>query len=376
MAGTDNGDFGCWRDGNRFELLVDGGVFLPTMLDAIGQARQRILLELYLMESGRTADRFIEALTTAARRGVAVHLLLDDFGSHGLRTADRQRLVDAGVELCFYNPIRPGKRRRNLFRDHRKLLLIDNHTAFTGGFGITDEFNPETSPAPWRETAVRIEGEVLHDWQQVFLRNHARWSQRPLALLPATPRGDMRGRVAESVSLQRSTIRRHLRRSIRRARRRVWIATAYFIPSRRLRRALAHAARRGLDVRLLLPGPLTDHPAVRHAGRRFYTRLLRAGVRIHEYQPRFTHQKVALCDDWVVIGSSNLDRWNLRWNLEASQEILDAGFASQVADMFEHDLAESREILLERWLARPAHERFAEWFFGSLDLLSERWLGR
>ena len=204
MADTEIPDFGHWRDGNQFELLVDGGAFLPAMLDAIGQARQRILLELYLMESGRTADRFIDALTTAAGRGVAVHLLLDDFGSHGLRPADRRRLVDAGVELCFYNPIRPGKRRRNLFRDHRKLLLIDDRLAFTGGFGITDQFDPETDPAPWRETAVRIEGEVLLDWQQLFLRNHARWSRRPLARLPVRPRGEMRGRVAGSVSLKRS----------------------------------------------------------------------------------------------------------------------------------------------------------------------------
>jgi phosphatidylserine/phosphatidylglycerophosphate/cardiolipin synthase-like enzyme len=155
----------------------------------------------------------------------------------------------------------------------------------------------------------------------------------------------------------------------------VWFSTAYFVPSRSVLRALQRAAARGVDVRLLLPGPYTDHPAVRHAGRRFYGRLLRHGVRIHEYQPRFLHAKSVLCDHWVSIGSSNLDRWNLRWNLEANQEVDDAGFAAQVQAMFERDFADSLEIRYPEWHRRGLRERLREHLWGRVDMLLES-LGR
>jgi phosphatidylserine/phosphatidylglycerophosphate/cardiolipin synthase-like enzyme len=135
---------------------------------------------------------------------------------------------------------------------------------------------------------------------------------------------------------------------------------------------LARAARRGVDVRLLLPGPHTDHPAVRHAGRRFYRRLLAAGVRIYEYQPRFQHAKVSLIDDWVAIGSSNLDRWNLRWNLEANQEIDAPDFAAATAAMFTTDFSASHEYQAHTWGRRGHWSRFAERFWGAVD----RWLDR
>jgi phosphatidylserine/phosphatidylglycerophosphate/cardiolipin synthase-like enzyme len=162
---------------------------------------------------------------------------------------------------------------------------------------------------------------------------------------------------------------------IRSAERTVWLATAYFIPAWRIRRALRNAARRGVDVRLLLPGPHTDHPAIRHAGRRFYGRLLANGVRIFEYQPRFLHSKVFLCDHWVSIGSSNLDRWNLRWNLEANQEIDDSAFAGQVRAMFEADFRESIECRYAQWRKRPWSARARERLWGRVDLWLHR-LGR
>jgi phosphatidylserine/phosphatidylglycerophosphate/cardiolipin synthase-like enzyme len=147
------------------------------------------------------------------------------------------------------------------------------------------------------------------------------------------------------------------------------------VPSLRLRHVLRGAARRGVDVRLLLPGPITDHPAVRFAGRRFYASLLGAGVRIFEYQPRFLHGKMLLCDDWVSLGSSNLDRWNLRWNLEGNQEILSAEFAQQAIALFERDFALSEECRIEAWQTRSYYYRWLEWFWGQIDALLD-WLGR
>ncbi len=368
-----------WRDGNRFDLLVDGREFFPPMLEAVERARRHVLLEIYLFESGAVATRFIDAFVRAAGRSVTVKLLLDDFGALRLSRDDRQRLVRGGVEVLFYNPIRFRKHLRNMFRDHRKLLIVDGEVAFVSGAGIADEFDPPDRPQQgWRETALRIRGPVLADWQHLFLRPWNRNAPVPLDLpVPAPPaaKNGMRGRVAVNTALTVQDIKRSLYNQVRHARTRVWISTAYFAPSRKVRRALRQAARRGVDVRLLLPGPYTDHPAVRHAGRRFYGRLLRAGVRIFEYQPRFLHAKTVLCDRWVSLGSSNLDRWNLRWNLEANQEVDAAAFAAAAHAMFEEDFRNSIECRHEDWLRRPWRARLRERFWGRVDMWLEG-LGR
>ena len=148
--------------------------------------------------------------------------------------------------------------------------------------------------------------------------------------------------------------------------------TACFVPLGRLLRALRLAARRGVDVRLLVPGPETDHPSIRYAGRRHFYPLLRAGVRIFEYQPRFLHAKVLLCDGWVSLGSSNVDRWNLRWNLEGNQEIEDSLFAHDVRELFENDLQDSTECVLQDWRSRSWVGRWQEWFWGHVEGLIEK----
>jgi len=365
-----------WRAGNRIQLLVDGARFVPAMVSAIEGAERHVLLEIYLFESGRLADRFCRALVEAAERGVTVCCLLDDFGARGLSTADRHRLTGAGVRLTFYNPLRYGELRRNLMRDHRKLLVVDGETAFTGGAGITDDFySTDPTHTTWHEVMVAIRGPCVADWHALFARTWERAAGQPLALTappPASNTGSgVPGRVTSNTP-QRMEIKRSLLKRIRGAERRVWIATAYFIPSWKIRRALRRAAQEGIDVRLLLPGRHTDHPAVRHAGRRFYGRLLSGGVRIFEYRPRFLHAKVALCDDWCSTGSSNIDRWNLRWNLEANQEIDTPVFADQVARLFTDDFLEADEITYEQWRNRPWHRRLLEQFWGRVDLLLER----
>jgi phosphatidylserine/phosphatidylglycerophosphate/cardiolipin synthase-like enzyme len=354
-----------WHRGNYFRLLVDGDVFFAAMLASIAAAQHYVLLEMYLFESGRTADRFIAALVDATERGVVVHLLLDGYGALRLSRKDRQRLVAGGVELAIYNPLRLGRWQHNLFRDHRKLLLVDGVVAFTGGAGIADEFDPDLKPGShWHETMLEVRGPVVHDWQTLFVEVWNRWSDRGLQLpslpRPEEPRGQ-RGRVVAQRSFpgRSEVMRSHISR-IRGGRRRVWLATAYFVPSWKLRRALRRAAVKGADVRLLLPGPVMDHPAVRQLACRNYESLLRAGVRIFEYQPRFLHAKVLLCDDWVSIGSSNLDRWNYRWNLEANQELADAEIADQVQALFETDFVHCLEIGYADWRHRSWIRRLRE----------------
>ena len=365
-----------WRGGNRFHLLVDGQQFYPAMLDAIATAENHVLLEMYLMESGKVADRFISALLAAAARGVAVYVLLDDFGSLGLQRKDRERLQRGNIIVTYYNRLRYGELQHNFFRDHRKLLAVDGRLAFVGGAGITDEFDSPQSPErDWRETMVGVEGPVIVDWQRLFCETWRHVTGDHLSF-PTSVKPDMagiqRGRVNHSRGIFYPEIKRTVLNRTRTARKRIWLATAYFVPSLKLRRSLRHAARRGVDVRLLLPGDHTDHPAVRHAGRRFYSRLLRHGIRIFEYQPRFTHSKVVVCDEWVSIGSSNIDRWTMRWNLEANQEIDDTSFAEQACLMLEQDFRNSREYLFSEWRNRPLYKRLTETFWGWVDVWLER----
>ena len=260
------------------------------------------------MESGEVSDRFIMALASAQQRGVKVYMLLDDYGSHYLHTDDRETLWEADVQLAFYNPFHFRKLCQNLRRDHRKLLLIDGELAFVGGAGITDEFmqlhHPENN---WHEVMLKIEGPVIQDWLDLFSRT---WQQATRTPCPHTAHQapslseDQLGRVSIAEGRGRQEINRSLIKRSRTAERRVWISTPYFIISRKLRHTLRRIARQGVDVRVLVPGPISDHPWVRHASRGYYLRLLRQGVRIFEYQPRFLHAKIQLCDNWVSIGSS------------------------------------------------------------------------
>ena len=371
-----------WRSGGRYQLLVDGPQFFPVMLDAINAAQFYVCLESYLMESGEVSDRFIMALASAQQRGIKIYMLLDDYGSHYLNTADRQRLWEAGVQLAFYNPIRYGKLYQNLRRDHRKLLLIDGQLAFVGGAGITDEFMQLQRPEKnWHEVMLKIEGPNIQDWLDLFSRT---WQQTtripcPHAAHHTSPfKENQLGRVSIAEGRSHQEINRALIKRCRTAERRVWISTPYFIVSRKLRHTLRRIARHGVDVRILVPGPISDHPWVRHASRGYYLRLLRQGVRIFEYQPRFLHAKIQLCDNWISIGSSNLDRWNQHWNIDANQEVDDPQFAAQVEAFFVRDFSHSEEILYQNWIIRPRWQRLREWFWGRfvhlLEILSRKQL--
>jgi len=367
-----------WRSGNTFELLIDGPQFFPRMLEAIAAAQSQVDLELYLVETGTCADAVVEALVRAAERGVNVRCLFDGYGSLAFGHGLRQRLIMAGVEVRLYNAVSLRRGLRNLYRDHRKLLLVDQRLGVVGGTGVTDQFwLPGETTSEWHEVMVLMQGPLVADWQMLFDRqwraNLRRTAWRPATHfgLPHLPRipvtGHGLGRVAYADSRQHRDILQSLVRALHSGKQRIWLATPYFLPTWSVRRSLRRAAARGVDVRLLLTGPRTDHPSVRYAGHRYYPRLLRAGVKIFEYQPCFLHLKMVLVDDWVSVGSCNFDHWNLRFNLEANLEGVDAGLTRQVQASFEHDFAASHLISLDAWHARPLWRRVQQRIWGWVD---------
>ena len=376
-----------WRSDNQFELLIDGPQFFPRMLAAIEQAQEQIDLELYLVEAGDCAETIVQALEQAAWREVRVRCLFDGYGSLGLSLGLRRRLTEAGVELRYYNPLSWRRGLNNLYRDHRKLLLVDQQLAVVGGTGVTDEFwRPSENTCDWHEVMVEIQGPLVLDWQMLFDRQwRANISRKAwksvthfgLARLPKVPdEGQGMGRVAYADAHQHRDILQSLVRAINSAKQRIWLATPYFLPTWSVRRSLRRAAARGVDVRLLLTGPRTDHPSVRYAGHRYYPRLLKSGVQILEYQPRFLHLKMVLIDDWVSIGSCNFDHWNLRFNLEANLEAIDPALTQAVAASFINDFAQSQPISLQDWQSRPLWKRVQQRIWGWVDRVVVNILGR
>jgi phosphatidylserine/phosphatidylglycerophosphate/cardiolipin synthase-like enzyme len=348
------------------------------MLEQIAGAQEQIELELYLVEAGACAETIVQALVLAAERGVRVRCLFDDYGSLAFTLNLRQRLTHAGVELRFYNRLNWRRWVGNFYRDHRKLLLVDQRLAVVGGTGVTDEFwTPGHDTSEWHEVMVEISGPLVIDWQLLFDRqwiaNRYRRAWRPAAHfgLPRLPRvpdkGEGMGRVAYADARQHRDILQSLFRALNSGQKRVWMATPYFLPTWKIRRSLRKAAARGVDVRLLLTGPRTDHPSVRYAGHRYYPRLLKAGVQIFEYQPCFLHLKMVLVDDWVSIGSCNFDHWNLRFNLEANLEALDPSLTAAVEASFVRDFGLSQLVSLEEWQRRPLWRRVKQRIWGWVD---------
>lgn len=355
-----------WSNGNRVELLVEGEQFIPEMLQAITEARQTLLLEFYMVGSGDVADLFIEALIAAVRRGVTVCWLIDGFGGRMFHQQDRDRLSRAGIEVRQYNHLRLTKLVRNLSRDHRKLMIVDQKLSFIGGTGISDEYlrvKPAEGVLAWHDIMLRVKGPVVGDMVHMFT---CQWrlcegDVRFRVMSPDCTRvGDAQARVTEIEGARLQQIKQSFVQRVNHATKRVWLATAYFLPSYSVRRSLRQAAQRGVDVRLIVSSLNTDHPWVYHASKRYYRRLLKAGVKIYEYQPSFLHIKLALCDQWVSAGSCNLDHWNLRWNLEANLEVVEPELAAAVELLLQGDMSQSQEVLYQQWRSRPWHQKLRE----------------
>jgi cardiolipin synthase len=329
-----------FTDGNRLQLLKSGGEYFPALISAIEQARHEIHLETYIFADDAIGRRVAAALAHAARRGVAVRVLVDGFGARDFEAGMGSGLAAAGAEVLTYRP-EAGRfvmRRHRLRRMHRKLAVIDGSIGFVGGINVLDDF--DAGVAPRFDYAVRVEGPLVvrlhlavrHVWRIV---RWARLGRRPPppASLPRQPvaAGTMRGALLLRDNLaHRHDIEYAYLDAIRGARREILIANAYFLPGRRFRQALLLAAQRGVKVSLLLQGR-SDHVLFHYATQALYDRMLAAGVRVYEYDQAELHAKVAVVDDdWATVGSSNIDPFSLLLAREANLVVRDAGFAAEL----------------------------------------------
>ncbi len=353
--------------GGRAEILQNGDRFYPAMLEAIGGAKDTINCEVYIFDSDETGRKFIEAFIERARAGVEVRLLLDWFGSIRLKRADRRELRNAGVKLEFFRPLALRNLVRMYRRTHRRAIVIDGTIGFTGGAAVSDKWRGDTrNPKEWRDSMTRVTGALVTGVQSAFAANWVYCCGEVIAgpryYPPSQDAGPACGlSVVSSPSDAQQPIRLLFWVSFINARRRLWIASSYFIPDRQLRKAVEARARAGVDVRILVPGNHTDAIPVQYAGRGYYEELLQAGVRMFEYQASMMHAKTIVADDgWTLVGSANMDERSMEINEENLLGIAEAGFARAVAEGFEHDLTRSKEIRLDEWRRRPVYQRVLE----------------
>ncbi len=360
-----------WTAGNRVELLENGEAFFPRVFGAIAGARREVIVETFILFEDKVGLGLHAALVAAARRGVRVDLMIDGFGSPDLSPAFIGSLTEAGVQVRVFEPgVRLFGWRTNLLRRmHRKIVVVDGVRAFVGGINYSADHLGDFGPKAKQDYAVELAGPVVAQIHRFVLRAIAvggrgrHWYQRRRAAIEraAAPETATAPGPAEVLFVTRDNrhhtndIERHYRAAIRSARRRIVIANAYFFPGYTLIRELRRAARRGVEVHLVLQGE-PDMPIVRTAASMLYHHLLHAGVQIHEYCKRPLHGKVALVDDdWATVGSSNLDPLSLSLNLEANVIVRDRAFNAVLAGRLEHLMRhECRRIeaaQLDEWSA-------------------------
>jgi cardiolipin synthase len=365
-------------EGNEARLLVDGPSTHSAMFAAMAQARDHINLQTYILEDGEAGERLVAVLKDKAAAGVQVHVLYDSIGSIGTPREYFDRLREAGVRVCEFNPVKTRIDRVNN-RDHRKILVVDGRVAFTGGINISNAYGSSSSRARrtqdqekdkktgWRDTQVRVQGPVVAQFQRLFLDAWALQDCGPFAEARYYPKpgrsGDKAMRVvASDPRANRSEMYSALQERIAKARSRVWLTAGYFVPDAETKSALVEAAARGVDVRLVLPG-FSDFWAPVYAARSHYKELLAAGVRIFEWHEALMHAKTAVIDSqWASIGSTNLDWRSFVHNYEADVIVYHAGFARELEQLFQRDIAASEEIDARQWRRRGVRERLMEWF--------------
>ncbi|WP_284615939.1 phospholipase D-like domain-containing protein [Aquabacterium humicola] len=364
-------------DGNRAEVLLNGDAIFPAMLAAIRGARRTITFETYIYWSESIGREFADALIERARGGVRVHVLLDWLGSVKMESRYLEQMQAAGIEIeRFHEPHWWNLPRMNN-RTHRKLLVIDGTTGFTGGVGIADKWRGRAQdPDHWRDTHFRVEGPVVAQMQAVFVDNWTKATGRVLhgeAYFPAlSPRGESAAQMFSS-SPSGGSESMHLMYllAVTAATRSIHLSSSYFVPDDLMTQALAAAARRGVQVRIIVPGPDIDTDIVRRASRARWGPLLEAGATIAEYQPTMFHCKVLVVDALMVsVGSTNFDNRSFRLNDEANLNLIDAAFARRQIEVFEQDFRQSRPVTLQAWRHRPlkekALEHVASWFGAQL----------
>ncbi|MFG0540500.1 cardiolipin synthase ClsB [Pseudomonas sp. YQ_5] len=342
-----------WVEGNSVQLLINGEQYYPRVFEAMAKAREEILLETFIIFDDKVGQQLQQVLIDAARRGVRVEVAADGYGTADLPADFISAMTDAGVSFHAFDPQpRLLGMRTNLFRRlHRKIVVVDGERAFIGGINYSADHLGDFGAMAKQDYAVEVTGPVVAQVHASSKRLMSPVLQPPSAVRPVTePAGGSDAVLIERDNGMRSNdIEAHYLQAFRKARQRIVVANAYFFPGYRLMRELRNAARRGVEVHLILQGQ-PDMRWVRALSRLLYNYLLRDGVMIHEYCQRPLHGKVALVDDqWVTVGSSNLDPLSLSFNLEANLFIRDRAFNQQLHQHLQALASEQcKPVTLER----------------------------
>jgi len=364
--------------GNKVILLADGQATYAAMFKALENAQDHINLESYIFEDDETGRKFADLLLKKQRQGIQVHVIYDSLGS--MKTSDTffQRLQDGGIQVVGFNAVNPLKTESKwglTHRDHRKILLVDGKLAIIGGVNISKVYSSilfkrkqnKKAPIHWRDTDIQIEGPAVAELQKLFLDTWLEQKGPPLAArdyFPATKEaGNALVRIIASTPGESNRIPFIVYVSaISFAENSIHLTNSYFFPDDQIIKALTDAARRGVDVKIILPG-ISDSPLALHAQRHYYSELLQAGVKIYEHSTSLLHAKTATIDSvWSTVGSTNMDYLSLLTNDEVNAVILSKEFAGEMEKMFAKDLANSKQITRKEWKNRPLLPRAREWF--------------
>jgi cardiolipin synthase len=364
--------------GNKVTLLADGQAAYAAMFKAIQNAKDHINLETFIMEDDAVGRKFAALLLQKQAEGVQVNLIFDSVGSFSTPASFFKRLRDAGIQVVEFNPINPFKAHGHWLLahpDHRKILIIDGKVAISGGINISSVYSSRPSGRrevkgarlPWRDTDVQIEGPAVAEFQKLFFDTWQKQNGPELSgrnyfpepkevgnalvrVVGSTPGQD--NRITFVVYVSAITFSEHS----------VHLTNAYFIPDDQILDAFTDAARRGVDVKIIVPAK-TDSNMALHAQRYNYSELLKAGVKIYERRNALLHAKTAVIDGvWSTVGSTNMDYWSFLSDDEVNAVILGREFAAEMEKMFAKDLAESDQIKWEEWKKRPLLPRIREWF--------------
>jgi cardiolipin synthase len=354
--------------GDDVELLINGDRIFPSYLDTIRHAERTLCLLTYVYWRGDIAHEVAEALCERAGAGVEVNVIIDAVGGLKIEKELVRRMIDAGVRVTRFRPPKPYAARRVTNRTHRKILVADGRVGLTGGVGIAEEWTGDAQdPDHWRDTHVRVRGPVVRGLFGAFAENWLEATGEVLVgegYLPELPQSEGGGPmmvVRSSAGVGDSNVEALYYLAIAAAREALDLTAAYFVPRPAFIDALCDAAERGVQVRVLVPGPHVDKPPVRVAGRVSYDRLLECGVQIYEYQPTMLHAKTMTVDGaWSSVGSVNFDNRSFQLHDEATLCVLSEAFAARLTEQFERDLESSERIEPGRWSGRGALQRAGE----------------
>ncbi len=357
--------------GNKYDVLANGDQMFPSMLAAVNGATRRICLETYIYEKGAVGDQFSAAFEAAARRGVQIRIVIDALGSVKLPKEWRERLVNAGVKIAEFGRPKWYTLEELNYRTHRKILVVDGRVGFTGGAGFNDQWLGHAEDEEhWRDTMVRIEGPVARLMEGAFNENFIEASDDPVAPVVDPPAPILPG-LKDSAMVLRSSptggsndLKRLYLLTIAAARRTLDISSPYFLTDESSDWSLAQAVKRGVKIRILVEGDLTDAKPVKYAGRYAYQRFLDQGIEIYEYQPTMMHAKAMVVDaTWSMFGSANFDNRSLELNDELNVAVSDPALAARLLQDFEQDLRRSKKLDAGQWRNRSLLEKAREHFW-------------